>query len=1292
MTETILDLCITLVPPPPDASPEAIATIELRCDQLGLSHTGDLLIDLFTKREREDMRWYLEEYVEWPYEQFLERGKKLEAALPEFGKRLYAIICTSTGAMGVMQAWRLQPGALQRQVSIISEIPKALSLPWELLHDEQGFLVLRTRNPVALIRRLPQHELGAFPTSFQPPLRILLVTARPDGEEFVDPRSIARELLDEVQQQVDAGAIALEFLRPPTLPALRRRLSDSRQPSIQVLHFDGHGILSQEKHGQGMLVFEDEQGRADLVEAKDVAQVLQDSGVKLAVLTACRSAVGNTDDALSSVAAQFIRSGVDAVMAMSASVLVVTATRYTEALYRALAAGTPAPVAQERARQALHDDQRRTLHHRWADDEGTVVTLRDWWLPHYYQQRSVSLQPAKPTRKRKKVPEVTLPHLNADLPVAPRYGFSGRSYELLRIERTLLQKKLVVIHGFGGIGKTALAREAAEWFTRTHLYDGACFLSFEQGGDATTVLSTLGSYLGVYDGNYDPGKVKAALARLQPALLARKTLVIADNLESVLPHGEAPLEPAECTLLWNVLLGLATLGIGMILTTRDTSFGDGRMAPGQHIRYLMLQGLQPDDAYALATRLLEDLGIEHARAPYADLRALLAQLDHHPLAIQLALPSLRERSLAAIRADFATLLPTFKDDMATGRNRSLLTSLDYSLHRLTATQRTLLSRLAVFEGGALETTLLYITQISEVEWTSLRPALEQVALLTPEPIKGIVEPFLHFHPVLTPYLRSQPGVIDLALCRRAAQHYAVMAHKLYLQDNQHSQAVRALVQHELPNLRRALVFLLETSDLEEATELTGIIVRFLTLFGRWRERDELRQRMAETLAAQQVTDEACVLTYTEFLQESGLGEDEYQYSNLQAATTRFARLLANIEAQLAEAPLGLGSYAHCETLTRLARCLKQGQQPAAAERLLQQALGIINTLLLQQPEDTDYLHLRGALVIDLANTLTDQGYYAQARSTYEEALKIDLQLGYRRGQAITEMQMGYLALKQGSYPEARTYYMAGLHIFQELDEPEIEATVWHQLGLVAQAQNQWSEAESYYRKSLVIKDRLGDTAGSAATCNQLALVATETGHPFEAEGWFQRALERFAQAQSKGSEYARALYNLAALLVIEFRAGNVAPARLAEAKCHAEQALAIEEMCEVSESLWKNFNILAEIATLEGQEVVAHHNRRRTRETFAAFSGNRYQIERLFGPLIVAAATAAQGDPAAQQTVEAALPELEAQGLQIAAAMRRLWADERDWHALAEGLNPAAALLILRILETLAVSESDSPA
>src|SRR6266852_9789750 len=97
-----LDLCITLTPPPADASPETIAVIELRCDHFGLQHKGDVLLDPLTAEDRKNLRWYLEEYTKWPYEQFLERGKQIEASLPDLGRKLYQAVFGSAGSMSVV--------------------------------------------------------------------------------------------------------------------------------------------------------------------------------------------------------------------------------------------------------------------------------------------------------------------------------------------------------------------------------------------------------------------------------------------------------------------------------------------------------------------------------------------------------------------------------------------------------------------------------------------------------------------------------------------------------------------------------------------------------------------------------------------------------------------------------------------------------------------------------------------------------------------------------------------------------------------------------------------------------------------------------------------------------------------------------------------------------------------------------------------------------------------------------------------------------------------------------------
>src|SRR5215472_19221886 len=105
----VLDLSVTLTPPPVGADPAVLASITLRYDALGLSHSGDLLRDPLTKQEREDLQWYLEEYWRWPYEGFLSRGRQIEALLPQIGKRLYESLFGSKEADRIVQKWLAEP-------------------------------------------------------------------------------------------------------------------------------------------------------------------------------------------------------------------------------------------------------------------------------------------------------------------------------------------------------------------------------------------------------------------------------------------------------------------------------------------------------------------------------------------------------------------------------------------------------------------------------------------------------------------------------------------------------------------------------------------------------------------------------------------------------------------------------------------------------------------------------------------------------------------------------------------------------------------------------------------------------------------------------------------------------------------------------------------------------------------------------------------------------------------------------------------------------------------------------
>jgi len=286
---------------------------------------------------------------------------------------------------------------------------------------------------------------------------------------------------------------------------------------------------------------------------------------------------------------------------------------------------------------------------------------------------------------------------------------------------------------------------------------------------------------------------------------------------------------------------------------------------------------------------------------------------------------------------------------------------------------------------------------------------------------------------------------------------------------------------------------------------------------------------------------------------------------------------------------------------------------------------VIEALLSQQPENQDYLRQRGIVLGELADVLTAQGKYSQACEAYEEALEIAKQQGDLRQQGVVLLQLGTLALRQRDYVEAQARHVEALQLFHRLGEPGHEAIAWHQLGMVSEGQQAWAKAERCYRESLAIEEQSGNAAGAAMACNQLANVAQRAGRPAEAEGWYMRALELYKQTNPGGSETTAILNNLANLLVNEVRADRAATTRLTEAKRHAEQALTIRETLDASSEIWMTLSILARIADQEGQAEEVQHYRRRERETFAAFAGNRYHIDQQHGKLIAAIAAAAQG-------------------------------------------------------------------
>ena len=193
---------------------------------------------------------------------------------------------------------------------------------------------------------------------------------------------------------------------------------------------------------------------------------------------------------------------------MNYSVLVVAARKFVSAFYGGLADGRTDGPGRGRGAlcAALPTSERHTLTRR--DDEGELVEetirLRDWFLPALYQQSAdpvvFASDATDPTDRRpqrtashRTTGALTDPTVPGGLPPEPLHGFQGRSREMLHLERALAEHPVVVLHGFGGMGKTALAAEAGRWFHRTGRFPGgAAFVSFEHGGSLDQLCSWVG--------------------------------------------------------------------------------------------------------------------------------------------------------------------------------------------------------------------------------------------------------------------------------------------------------------------------------------------------------------------------------------------------------------------------------------------------------------------------------------------------------------------------------------------------------------------------------------------------------------------------------------------------------------------------------------------------------------------------------------------------------------------------------------------------------------------------------
>ncbi|NEQ37239.1 MAG: CHAT domain-containing protein [Okeania sp. SIO3I5] len=326
-----------------------------------------------------------EERVQWPVEQWLAQARHLfrdplidllegksnsQVVIPDqvvarsgevvtpnlvaLGQEMYQQLFKDT----LRDSWSCAQGIAHNRGEVLqlrlgTKDRRISSLPWEVLHV--GDRPLATGTDIVFSRYQPNTCLPKSTRilTSEEPLKILMAIATPSDKDSLQLEKEYEALQEELQKNSGETQIHLDILRQPGREQLTQALE---QGKYQVFHYAGHSTWG--ISGGEISLVSNITGLTESLSGKDLAGLLVNNGIQMAVFNSCRGAynhiVHSTDEGVEiNLAEAMVKRGIPGVLAMAERIPDEVSLILTRLFYRNLNQGYPIDLSLSRARQGL---------------------------------------------------------------------------------------------------------------------------------------------------------------------------------------------------------------------------------------------------------------------------------------------------------------------------------------------------------------------------------------------------------------------------------------------------------------------------------------------------------------------------------------------------------------------------------------------------------------------------------------------------------------------------------------------------------------------------------------------------------------------------------------------------------------------------------------------------------------------------------------------------------------------------------------------------------------------------